>query len=336
MRPTRPPLHQYSPSHVPLSKEKPDLNKKVHEVPHKPGVYLMRDRFGRVIYVGKARDLRKRVGSYFMPSKMAVADLKTRAMLEAVWDFETHTVASEAESLLLEGKLIKEYRPRYNISFRDDKRFLVVKVDPTEEWPRFRLARFKKDDGARYFGPYAHAGALRQTLNFMRKKFGVLTFGRGAPTERELKVIHLPGADAIERNRRRNLSRACCAGGGISRGTVARNDPCTRGRDAQSGGETGFRESSRAAQHARGSAAHDKADAAFHPPQPAEHDRSAGRCPGAGRRAPAAAFAQGDGMLRHLEYFHHPCRRLDGRLSRRRAGQKQLPALSHSDGGRTG
>src|SRR5213083_631343 len=168
-------------------KEKPDLTKKVHEVPHKPGVYLMRDRFNRVIYVGKARDLRKRVGSYFMPSKIAVADLKTRAMLDAVWDFETHTVQSEAESILLEGKLIKEYRPRYNISFRDDKRFLLVKVDQTEDWPRFRLARFKKDDNARYFGPYAHAGALRQTLNFMRKKFGVLTFGRGSPTERELK-----------------------------------------------------------------------------------------------------------------------------------------------------
>ena len=168
-------------------KEKPDLNKKLHEVPHKPGVYLMRDRFNRVIYVGKARDLRKRVGSYFLPSKVALADLKTRAMLDAAWDFETHTVQSEAESLLLEGKLIKEYRPRYNVSFRDDKRFLVVKVDETEEWPRFRLARFKKDDGARYFGPYAHAGALRQTLNFMRKKFGVLTFGRGSPTPRELK-----------------------------------------------------------------------------------------------------------------------------------------------------
>ena len=172
---------------VMAKEERPDLTKKVHEVPHKPGVYLMRDRFNRVIYVGKARDLRKRVGSYFMPSKLAQADIKTRAMLDAVWDFETHTVQSEPESLLLEGKLIKEYRPRYNISFRDDKRFLVVKVDPTEEWPRFRLARFKKDDGARYFGPYAHAGALRQTLNFMRKKFGVLTFGRGSPTERELK-----------------------------------------------------------------------------------------------------------------------------------------------------
>src|SRR6188474_1674238 len=168
-------------------KEKPDLQKKVHEVPHKPGVYLMRDRFNRVIYVGKARDLRKRVGSYFLPSKLAQADLKTRALLEATWDFETHTVRSEAESVLLEGKLIKEYRPRYNISFRDDKRFLVVRVDLSEEWPRFRLARFKKDDGSRYFGPYAHAGALRQTLNFMRKKFGVLTFGRGAPSERELK-----------------------------------------------------------------------------------------------------------------------------------------------------
>ncbi len=168
-------------------KQKPDFQKKVQEVPHRPGVYLMRDRFSRVIYVGKARDLRKRVSSYFLPSKLAQADLKTRAMLDATWDFETHTVRSEAESVLLEGKLIKEYRPRYNVSFRDDKRFLVVRVDLSEDWPRFRLARFKKDDGSRYFGPYAHAGALRQTLNFMRKKFGVLTFGRGAPTERELR-----------------------------------------------------------------------------------------------------------------------------------------------------
>src|SRR6266513_2132413 len=120
-------------------------------------------------------------------SRKEKPDLQTRAMLEVTWDFETHTVRSDAESVLLEGKLIKEYRPRYNVSFRDDKRFLVVRVDLSEEWPRFRLARFKKDDGSRYFGPYAHAGALRQTLNFMRKRCGVLTFGRGAPTERELK-----------------------------------------------------------------------------------------------------------------------------------------------------
>src|SRR5450631_342406 len=117
----------------------------------------MRDRFYRVIYVGKARDLRKRVSSYFLPSKIAQADLKTRAMLDAVWDFETHTVRSDAESLLLEGKLIKEYRLGYKISFDDNKRFLLVKIDLSEEWPRVRLSLFKKDDSARFFRPYAHS-----------------------------------------------------------------------------------------------------------------------------------------------------------------------------------
>lgn len=168
-------------------KDKPDLRPKLRDLPHKPGVYLMRDRFNKVIYVGKARDLKKRVSQYFMASKRHTADSKTQALLDSVWDLEWHTVKSEPEALLLEGRLIKEFRPKYNISFRDDKRFLLVKVDMAEEWPRFRLARFKRDDGARYFGPYAHSGALRQTLHFMRKKFGILTFGRGAPTERELK-----------------------------------------------------------------------------------------------------------------------------------------------------
>jgi len=169
------------------SKDKPDLGPKLRELPHKPGVYLMRDRLRRVIYVGKARDLKKRVSGYFIASRRRNADPKTLALLDSVWDLEWHTVRSEPEALLLEGKLIKEFRPKYNVSFRDDKRFLMVKVDMAEEWPRFRLARFKRDDNARYFGPYVHAGALRQTLHFMRKKFGILTFGRGAPTERELK-----------------------------------------------------------------------------------------------------------------------------------------------------
>src|SRR5437588_8514813 len=141
------------------AKEKPDLQKKVHEVPHKPGVYLMRDRFNRVIYVGKARNLRKRVSQYFTASRIMRSDLKTRALLDSIWDFEWHTVASEPEALLLEGRLIKEFRPRYNVSFRDDKRFLLVKADMADEWPRFRLTRFKKDDNARYFGPFAHSGA---------------------------------------------------------------------------------------------------------------------------------------------------------------------------------
>lgn len=169
-------------------REKADFKTRLRDVPHKPGVYLMRDRFHRVIYVGKARSLRKRLGNYFMPSKTMRADIKTRALIEAIYDFDWHVAPSEPEALLLEGKLIKEYRPRYNVSFRDDKRFLLVKVELAEDWPRFRLTRVKTpDDGCRYFGPFANSGALRQTLNFLRKKFGVLTFGRGNPSERELK-----------------------------------------------------------------------------------------------------------------------------------------------------
>jgi excinuclease ABC subunit C len=169
-------------------REPTDLKAKLGDVPHKPGVYLHRDRFGRVIYVGKARDLRKRLSHYFAPSRLMRADPKVRALIEAIHDFDWHVAGSEPEALLLEGKLIKEYRPRYNVSFRDDKRFLLVKVELRDEWPRFRLTRVKNpDDGARYFGPFAHSGALRQTLTFMRKKFGVLTFGRGSPSERERK-----------------------------------------------------------------------------------------------------------------------------------------------------
>jgi excinuclease ABC subunit C len=173
----------------------------------------MRDRFNRVIYVGKARNLRKRVGQYFMPSKIMTADPKTRALLDSIWDFEVHTVNSEPEALLLEGRLIKEYRPRYNISFRDDKRFLLVKVDMRDDWPRFRLTRMKTDEGARYFGPFAHAGALRQTLAFLRKKFGVLTFGRGNPSERELKSstyqVPMKLADITTEQYRQRVDLAC-------------------------------------------------------------------------------------------------------------------------------
>ncbi len=194
-------------------REKPDHKIKLRDVPHKPGVYLMRDRFNRVIYVGKARSLRKRVSQYFTPSKIMRADLKTRALLDSIWDFEWHIVASEPEAMLLEGRLIKEFRPRYNVSFRDDKRFLLVKCELRDDWPRFRLTRMKNDENARYFGPFAHAGALRQTLAFMRKKFGVLTFGRGNPTERELKSstyqVPMKLADITVEQYRERVEAAC-------------------------------------------------------------------------------------------------------------------------------
>lgn len=105
---------------------------------------------------------------------------KIRALIPLIADFDTIEVKSEPEALLLEGKLIKQWRPRYNTDFTDDKRFLLVRVDPHEELPRFRLTRIKKDDRSRYFGPFAHSGLLRKTLAQMRRQFGIL-LGDGLP-----------------------------------------------------------------------------------------------------------------------------------------------------------
>lgn len=149
------------------------IRNKLSAVAHKPGVYLMKDRFGTVIYVGKARDLRKRVSQYFHPSRRQGWDLKFNALVDAIHDFDTHLVKSEPEALLLEGRLIKEFQPRYNISFRDDKRFLLLKVNLNDPIPRFTLTRLKQEDGARYFGPFAHSGALRSTLTMIRRKFNL-------------------------------------------------------------------------------------------------------------------------------------------------------------------
>ena len=165
----------------------PEFTKQLRDLPHRPGVYLFRDRFHRVIYVGKAKDLHRRVGQYFHPSRKMGADLKTRALLESIAELETHGVKSEPEAILLEGRLIKEYRPRYNVSFRDDKRFLMVRVDMDEPFPKFQTTRMKREDKARYFGPFAHSGALRQTLSLMRRKFGLRSCRPEVPGERDYR-----------------------------------------------------------------------------------------------------------------------------------------------------
>jgi excinuclease ABC subunit C len=181
--------------------EKADFRIKLREVPHQPGVYLMKDRIGSIIYVGKAKDLRKRMSSYFMASRKMRADLKTRALIEAIWDFEFHVVRNEQESLLLEGKLIKDYRPRYNVSFRDDKRFYLVKINVHDPWPRLMMTRLKKDDQARYFGPFAHSSALRASVEWLNRKFGLRTCRAHEPGEQEYKHCH---ADII-----RNCAAPC-------------------------------------------------------------------------------------------------------------------------------
>jgi excinuclease ABC subunit C len=163
------------------------IRNKLSQLPHKPGVYLMKDRFGTVIYVGKARDLRKRVSQYFHPSRRQGWDVKFNALIDAIHDFDSHVVRSDPESVLLEGKLIKEFKPRYNVSFRDDKRFLLLKVNLNDPIPRFTLTRFKQDDEARYFGPFASSGALRRTLMLVRHKFNLRGCRPLTPTDRDYK-----------------------------------------------------------------------------------------------------------------------------------------------------
>ncbi len=164
-----------------------NIRKKLNALPHKPGIYLMRDRFGTVIYVGKARDLRKRVSQYFQPSRRMGWDLKFKALVEGIHDFDFHLVRSEPEALLLEGKLIKEFHPRYNVSFRDDKRFLLLKVNLNDPIPRFTLTRLKQDDGARYFGPFPNSGALRSTLALVRRQYHLRGCRPLTPNERDYR-----------------------------------------------------------------------------------------------------------------------------------------------------
>ena len=168
------------PAHATDSGLPPTLKEKVRRLPDRPGVYLMKDRIGRIIYVGKAKALKKRVSSYFQPSRAFTLHPKIRALVELIADFDAIVVKSEPEAILLEGKLIKQWKPRYNTDFMDDKRFLLVRVDTREELPRFRLARLRKDDHSRYFGPFAHSGPLRKALAQMRRQFGIL-LGDGTP-----------------------------------------------------------------------------------------------------------------------------------------------------------
>ncbi len=173
-----------------MPREKEDFQVRLRDVPHRPGAYLMRDRIGRVIYVGKARDLRKRLAAYFLPSRVQRSDPKTRALIESIWSFEWHVVGSEAEALLFEGRLIKEFRPKYNVSFRDDKRFLLVRVHLGEAWPRLQLTRLRREDGARYFGPFAHSSALRSTLNALKMRFGLRSCRPALPDEKDFRHCH--------------------------------------------------------------------------------------------------------------------------------------------------
>ncbi len=194
------------------------IRKKLSAVPHKPGVYLHKDRFGTVIYVGKALNLRKRVSQYFQSSRRNGWDLKFNALVEAIHDFDVHVVRSEPEALLLESKLVKEFKPRFNIMLRDDKRFLMLKVNLNDPIPNFTFTRFKKDDGARYFGPFVNSVGLRNTVALARKQFnlrGCRVFTPGEADYKHCLYAHLkhctaPCVGNVSREQYLEQVRAAC------------------------------------------------------------------------------------------------------------------------------
>ena len=144
-------------------------------IPTTPGVYLFRDGAGRVIYVGKAKSLRSRISNYFGPELHP----RTRAMVEAAVDVEWIVTSSEVEALHLEVSLIKDHRPRYNVRYRDDKSYPYLAITLNEEFPRARVMRGPKKKGVRYYGPFAHAYAIRDTLDLLLRTFPMRTCSQG-------------------------------------------------------------------------------------------------------------------------------------------------------------
>jgi excinuclease ABC subunit C len=142
------------------------------QIPDAPGVYQMIGRDGEILYIGKAVSLRSRVRSYFQDS--AAHHIRTQAMVERVVDVRTIVVSNEIEALILEANLIKRYQPPFNVRLRDDKRYPYLKVT-NEPFPRVVFTRFVKDDGARYFGPYTNAKALRELIDLVRLVFPLRT-----------------------------------------------------------------------------------------------------------------------------------------------------------------
>jgi excinuclease ABC subunit C len=142
----------------------------VDDVPHRPGIYLMRDVDGTVLYVGKAVDLAKRVRSYFSRGNQGV---KTRTLVAKIAAVDTIVVENEVEALLLESNLIKEHRPRYNVLLRDDKQYPYIRLSVQEEFPRIDVVRQVADDGARYYGPYVAGVSINDTVNLINNHFMV-------------------------------------------------------------------------------------------------------------------------------------------------------------------
>lgn len=151
--------------------DRPGYEFEPRNFPRSPGVYLMREASGRVIYVGKAKDLRRRLSSYFRSP--AGLPRKTRAMLARVASVDALLASTENEALILEAGLIKRHRPRYNVLLRDDKQYLLFRLDKTEDFPAIRVVRRVSGKGATYFGPFSSAASARAALKLVNRLFGL-------------------------------------------------------------------------------------------------------------------------------------------------------------------
>ena len=159
-----------------MTSVKEHINGILGTLPSKPGCYLMKDSSGKIIYVGKAINLRSRVRSYFQSS--ADHSLKTQHLVQDIADIDWIVVGSELEALILEMTLIKKHRPHYNIRLKDDKRYPYIKTHWNESFPKVTVTRNLEDDGGKYYGPYTNVWAVHQTLDLLRKIFQYRTCDR--------------------------------------------------------------------------------------------------------------------------------------------------------------
>jgi excinuclease ABC subunit C len=165
-----------------------ELKKELANLPSAPGVYLMRDSERHILYVGKARDLKRRVTSYF--TKAAHKDLKTSVLIKKIAGFDTIVTNTEKEALILESNLIKKHRPRYNVILKDDKRYPCLRLSVKNPYANLTIARRPKKDGALYFGPFASAGAVRETLKWIHRTFRLRKCKAGKPRRRERPCLN--------------------------------------------------------------------------------------------------------------------------------------------------
>lgn len=162
-------------------KEGFDLKEELKKLPDSPGVYLMHAKDDEIIYVGKAIHLKRRVSSYFR--KINNRGPKIEKMITLIHYFEYIVTDSELEALVLENNLIKEHRPKYNTMLKDDKSYPFMKVTVQEDFPRVLFARHMRRDGAKYFGPYTSAGAVKDTIELVKKLYGIRTCNKSLPKE---------------------------------------------------------------------------------------------------------------------------------------------------------